>query len=157
MLGTFSRDHLEILMKAGEIVEPALETKLLDADPVVDEQFAGMSHTYLREELGVCLARTGFEVTAEGVGHQSYDGRYLLKVYFLREMTKSIVINGIDPLALLLGKIRTKPYRGQQVRIGGSGKGGKTFYQRNDPSYSFQMTDLFDEGRDVTVLTCADL
>ena len=87
MLGTLPRDHLEILMKAGEIVEPALEAKLLDADPVVDKQFAGMPHTYLREELGIRLARTGLKVTAEGVGHEPYNGRHLLEVYFLREMT----------------------------------------------------------------------
>src|SRR6185503_18720047 len=114
VLRTLPRDHLEILMKAGKIIEPTLETKLLDADPVVDEQFAGMSHTYLREELGICLPRAGFEIAAEGVGHQSDDGRYLLEVYFLREMTERIVINGIDPLALLFGKIMAEPYRGQQ-------------------------------------------
>jgi len=112
MLGTLPRDHLEILMKAGEIIEPALETKLLDADPVVDEQFAGMSHTYLREELGIRLTRTGFEIAAEGVGHKSHDGGYLLEVYFLREVAERIIIDGIDPLTLLFRKILAEPYGG---------------------------------------------
>lgn len=72
-------------------------------------------------------------------------------------MTERIVVDGIDPLALLFGKIMTESYRGQQVRIGRSGKGGKAFYQRNDPSYSFQVTDLFDKGRNGAVLTRIDL
>jgi len=37
MLRRLPSDHLEVLMEAGEIGKAALEAKLLDADPVVDE------------------------------------------------------------------------------------------------------------------------
>jgi hypothetical protein len=47
-LGCLAGDEPEILVKAGEIVEAALITKLFDTDPVVEKQFAGVAHTDLR-------------------------------------------------------------------------------------------------------------
>ena len=35
MLRTLPRDHFEVLVKAGEVVEPTLEAKLFNADPIV--------------------------------------------------------------------------------------------------------------------------
>ena len=35
MLGALSGDHLEVLMKAGEIGKPAFKAQLLDADAIV--------------------------------------------------------------------------------------------------------------------------
>jgi len=35
VLGAFSRDHFEVLVKAGEVGETALKAQLLDADAVV--------------------------------------------------------------------------------------------------------------------------
>lgn len=157
MLWTLPRDHFEILMKAGEIIEPTLKTQLLDADPVVDKQFAGMPHTYLRKELRIRLARPGFKIPAEGIRHKSDNSSYLLQVDLLRKMTQRIVINGIDTLALLFRKIMTKPNGGQQMWIGGSRKSRKTFNQRNDPSHPFRMTDLFNQRRNIAVLTRVDL
>ena len=69
VLRAFPRNGLEILMKAGEIVEPALITKLLDADPVVYEQLAGMTYPYFRQELRVGLACSGFKIPAKGIRH----------------------------------------------------------------------------------------
>ena len=44
----FAGDVAEVFVKAGEIVESALEAKLFDADAIVDEQFAGMADPDLR-------------------------------------------------------------------------------------------------------------
>ena len=68
-----------------------------------------MSNAYLREELRVGLTCPGFEITAEGIWDQPYDGGYLLEVDLLREMAQRIVIDGIDALAFLFGKIMTEP------------------------------------------------
>lgn len=47
-LRTLAGDHPEILVEAGEIIETAFIAKLFDADPVVDEQLAGMPDSYFR-------------------------------------------------------------------------------------------------------------
>jgi len=116
-----------------------------------------MPYTYLREELGICLTRAGLKIPAEGIGYQPHDGGYLLEVYLLREVAERIIIDSIDPLTLLFGKIMAEPYGRQQMRVGGNGKGGKTFYQSNDPSHSFRMTDLLDKGRNVRMFAGVDL
>lgn len=105
MLRAFSRDGLEIFVKTGKIVKPALITELLDTDPVIDEQLAGMTYTYFRQELRVGLARSGFKIPAKRIRHQPGDGSHLLQVYLLREMPERIVINGIDTIVLLLGEV----------------------------------------------------
>ena len=110
MLGAFPCDHLEVLMEAGEVVEPTFETQLFDADAIVYKQFACMPHTYLREELRIGLTCTGFEIAAEGIGYQAHDGRHLFEIYFLGEMTQRIVVNGVDALAFLFGEIMTETY-----------------------------------------------
>lgn len=83
MLRALTRDHLEILVKAGEIGEPAFKTQLFDADTVVYKQFAGMPHPYLREELCISLPCAGFEITAKGIGYQPRHGGYLLQIDLL--------------------------------------------------------------------------
>jgi len=61
----FASDHLEILMKAGEVIETAFIAQLLDADIIFNQQLAGMAHTYFNKELGIGLAGTGFEIPAK--------------------------------------------------------------------------------------------
>lgn len=70
-LGAFPGEELEVLVEAGKIVEAALIAKLLDADAVVEEEFAGVADTDLGEELGVGLSGARLEIAAEGIGHQS--------------------------------------------------------------------------------------
>ena len=123
VLRTLAGDHLEVLMEAGEIVEPALITQLLDADPVVDEQLAGMSYPDLRQELGIGLAGPGFEITAERVGDQSGYGSYLFQVNFLVEIRKGIVIYRIDPVIFLFGEIVPETNRRKYLQVIHAGKG----------------------------------
>ena len=51
-----SRDQPEVFMKAGEVVEAALKAELFDADPVIEQEFAGVSDADLSEELGIGLS-----------------------------------------------------------------------------------------------------
>ena len=108
MLWAFAGDQLKVLVEAGEVVEAAFVTELFDADPVIDEQLAGVSHPDLREELRIGLPGTGFEIPAEGIRHKSRDGGDFLQVDLLDEMAEGIIVNGIDPVILQLGKIRAK-------------------------------------------------
>ena len=47
----FAGDQLEILMKAGKIVEPTLITQLFNAHIVFNEQFTGVTYAHFNEEL----------------------------------------------------------------------------------------------------------
>ena len=80
VLGGFAGDHFKMLVEAGEIIETAFETQLLDADAVVDEQLAGVPDAYLRHELRIGFARPGFEITAKGVGYQPRDGCHFFQI-----------------------------------------------------------------------------
>ena len=105
VLRALARDHFEVLVKAGEIIKTALITELFDADPVVDKQFAGMPYPDLRQELGIGLARPGFEIPAERIRDQPRNGGYLFQVDLFREIPESMIINGIDAVILGFGKI----------------------------------------------------
>ena len=83
MLRAFPRDHLEVLVKAGEIGEPAFKAQLFDANAVVYKQLAGMSYPYLCEELRICLPGPGFEITAKGIGDQPCYRSYLFQIDLL--------------------------------------------------------------------------
>jgi len=52
----FSREQPEVFVKAGEVIETALEAELFDADPVIEQEFAGVPDTDLGEELGIGLS-----------------------------------------------------------------------------------------------------
>lgn len=105
MLGAFPRDHLEVLVKAGEIGEPAFKAQLFDADTIVYKQLAGMPHPYLRKELRICLPGAGFEITAKGVGDQPCYRGYLIQIDLLGEMTEGIIVDRIDPVAFHFGEV----------------------------------------------------
>ena len=111
-LWAFSCDGLEVLMETGEIVETAFVTELFDADPVVQQQLAGVSNAYFREKLGIGFAGAGLEIAAEGVGYQSCDGGHLVQIDGACEMAKGIVIDGIDAIIFQPGEIVTKTDRG---------------------------------------------
>lgn len=93
-------DRLEVLVETGEIIETALIAQLLDADPVVEEQFTGMAHPDLSEELGEGLTGPRLKITAKGIGHQSGDGRDLFQIDLPGKMAKGKVIDGVDPVVL---------------------------------------------------------
>lgn len=138
MLGALAGNGLEMFVKTGEIIEPAFIAALLDADPVIDEQLAGMTYTYFRQELRVGLSCSGFKVPAKGVGHQACNGGHFIQIDLLREMPEGIIVNGIDAVILQLGEIMPEAYGGKQMRIGCSRECGKTFDQRDDSSHSFR-------------------
>ena len=94
----FAGDVAEVFVKAGEIVESALVAKLFDADAVVEEQFTGMTDPDLCEELGVGFAGAGFEIAAEGIGHQACYTGYFTEVYLLGKMAECVIVDGIDPV-----------------------------------------------------------
>src|SRR5450631_3939207 len=114
MLRALAGDDFEMLVKAGEIVEPALKAQLFDTDTIVNQQFAGVSHPYFRYELRPGLARTGFEITAKGIGHQAGYGGHFLQVDLLRKAREGIIVNGIDAIALEFGKIVAEPDGGKK-------------------------------------------
>ena len=64
-LRAFSSEQLKVLVEAGEIIEAAFITELLDADAVVEQQLAGVADPDLREKLRIGLAGTGLEIPAE--------------------------------------------------------------------------------------------
>jgi hypothetical protein len=49
---TFSGDEFEILVKAGEIIEPAFKAQLFDAHFVFYQQLAGIANPHFNKELG---------------------------------------------------------------------------------------------------------
>ena len=108
MLRAFPGNGLEVLVKTGKIVEPTLIAELLDADPVVYKQLAGMTYPYFRQELRVGLACPGFKIPAKGIGDQPGDSSYLLQVDLLREVPEGVIINSIDTIALHFGEVIAK-------------------------------------------------
>ena len=61
----FAGDHLEILMKAGEIIEAAFIAQLLDADIIFNQQPACVAYPYFNQELGIGFASAGFKIPTE--------------------------------------------------------------------------------------------
>ena len=104
----FSRDLPEVFMEAGEIGKAAFVAELFDADAVVDEELTGVADADLCEELGIGLAGAGFEIAAERIRHQAGHCGYLVEIDLPGKMMKSIIVDGIDPVMLRIGKIRTK-------------------------------------------------
>src|ERR1700748_3239660 len=105
MLRTLPGDHLEMLMEGGEIIKPALETQLLDADAIVYKQFTGVPDPYLGQELRIGLAGARFEIAAKGIGHQPGDGGHFFQRDLLGEVIEGVIIDRVDPIALDIGKI----------------------------------------------------
>ena len=51
LLRTLAGDHPEIFVKAGEIIETAFKTELFNAQPVFNQELAGMTDAYFGKEL----------------------------------------------------------------------------------------------------------
>jgi len=140
----FARDRAEVLVEAGEVGKAAFEAKLFDADPVVEEEFAGVADADLGQELGVGLAGAGLEVAAKGVGDEAGDGGDVVEIDLPGEMAEGIVIDRIDPVVLGLGEIGAEADGGEELEVVGGGKRGKAFDQGGDPADPIGKTDLFD-------------
>ena len=155
-LRSFAGDEPEVLVEAGEIGETAFEAKLFDADPVVEQELAGVADADLGEELGVGLAGAGLEVTAKGVGDEAGDGGNLIKVDLLGEMAKGIVVDGVDPVILRFREVGSEADGGEELKAVGGGKRRQAFDQCGDPADPVGETDLFDERGDLLFLLCVD-
>ena len=112
-LGRLAGDAFEVLVETGEIVETALVAQLFDADAVVEEQFAGVADAELGEELGIGLARPGFEIPAKRIGDEPGDGGHVFQIDLLGKMAKAIVIDGVDPIVLRFGEVGAEADGGQ--------------------------------------------
>ena len=116
-----------------------------------------MAHPYLRNKLRVRLACAGFEIAAEGIGHQSSHRRYLIQIDLLGEMTECIIVNGVDAVILHFGEIMPEANGRKQMDIRRRGKCREALYERNDPPHTFGAPDLLHKNRDLTVFPGADL
>jgi len=97
-------------VEAGEIIETAFITELLDADAVVEQQLTGVTDPDLREKLRIGLAGTGLEIPAERIRHQPHYGGDLLEVDRACEMSKGIIVNGVDAVILRLCEIMAEAH-----------------------------------------------
>jgi len=140
----FAGDEAKVLVEAGEIGEAGFEAELFDADAVVQQDLAGVADADLGEELAVGLARPGFEVAAERVGDEAGDGGNLVEIYLLREMTESVVINGVDAVAFRFGEIGAEADGREELKAIGGGECGQAFYQRGDAADPVGEPDLFN-------------
>ena len=143
-LRSFAGDGAKALVEAGEIGETAFETKLFDADSVVEQEFAGMADANLGEELGIGLAGAGFKVAAKRVGDEAGDGGDLVEVDLLSKLAEGIVVDRVDPVVLRFGEIGAEADGGEELEVVGGGKRGKAFDQGGDPADPIGKTDLFD-------------
>ena len=123
-LRSFAGDGAKALVEAGEIGETAFETKLFDADSVVEQEFAGVADADLGEELGVSLAGAGFEVAAKRVGDEAGDGGDLVEIDLPAEMAKGIIIDRVDPVILRFGETGAEADGGEELETIGGGKSG---------------------------------
>ena len=110
-LRALARDRFEILVEASEIVEAALVAQLLDADPVVEEQFTGVAHPDLGKELGEGLSGAGFKITAEGVWYEAGDGGNFFEVDLAGKVAEGEIVDGVDAVVLTFGEIGAKTDR----------------------------------------------
>jgi hypothetical protein len=152
----FTGDVAEVFVKAGEVVESALEAKLFDADAVVEEQFTGMTDPDLGKELGVGFAGAGFEIAAERIGYQACYTGYLIEVDLLRKMAECVIIDGIDPVIFRFGKIGPEANGRQELQPVRAGEGGQAFDQGDDPADPFGVADLFHLGGDFHFIARVD-
>ena len=155
-LRALAGDHPEILVEAGKIIETAFIAELFDADPVVDEQLAGMPDAYFRQELGIGFSGPGFKIPAERIRHQPCYRRYLAEVDLLVEMAEGIIIDSIDAVVLRFGEIRAETDGGEQLQVLRAGKGGQTFDQGDDPVDTLCGTDLLYQPGDGRLFLAAD-
>src|SRR6185437_8905467 len=130
--------------------------ELFDADAVVEQEFARVTDAQLGEELGVSLARPGSEIPAEGIGNEAGDGGHLAEGDLAREMTEGVVVDRIDAVVLLFGKIGAETDGRQQTQTWGGGECGKALDQGDDTIDAFGRADVADQRRDLLLFFGAD-
>jgi len=130
-------------VEAGEIGKAAFEAELFDADPVIDQEFAGVADADLCHELGVGLAGPRFEIAAERVGYQAGDGSYLIEIDLLGKVAEGIVVDGVYTVVFGFRKIGPKADGRKKVKLVGAGEDRKAFDQGGDPADTFGKSDLF--------------
>jgi len=143
-------------VETGEVGEAAFEAKLLYADAVVEEEFAGVADTNLGEELGIGLAGAGLEVAAERVGDEAGDNGYLVEIDLLRKMAEGIVVDRVDPVVLRFREIGAEADGGEELEAVGGGECGQAFDQGGDPADAGGETDLFDVCRNLFLFAGVD-
>ena len=86
-------------MKSGEVIEPAVVTKLFDIQLIFNEEFTGVAYFYFDHKQRVGLARFLFKVPAKRIGaYTGYIG-YFFQVDLFTEVTYRVLINVIEPVA----------------------------------------------------------
>jgi hypothetical protein len=124
----FARDQLEILVKAGEIVKPALIAQLFDTEIIFYQQLAGVPHSYLDEEAGVGLPGPGFEKSAEGMGADICHRGNLFQLDRSFEVLQAVFIYSVDPLIFRLLEIMPEADGGKRVCLLGCGDDRQGFH-----------------------------
>ena len=155
-LRALAGDGFEILVEAGEVVEAAFVAQPLDADPVVEEQLAGVAYPDLGEELSEGLSGTGFKITTEGVRYETGDGGYFFEIDLPGKMAKGEIVDGVDAVILSFGEIGAKAYRRQQLQPVGGSEGRQAFDEGDDAADAFRGVDVVDEPGDAFIFSCAD-
>jgi hypothetical protein len=121
----FAGDHLEILMKAGEIVETAFIAQLLNADIIFYQQPAGMAHPYFNQELGIGLARAGFEISAERIGADTGHLGNLIQLNGPFEILEAVIVYYINTIILRFKAVLLKANGGEYQRLFAFGDHGQ--------------------------------
>lgn len=143
----FAGDHFEILVKAGKVVEPALIAKLLDAEVVFDEQFAGLSHPDLDEELRVGLAGPRFEIPAEGIGADVGYCRDLFQLDLAFIVFQGVFIDRIHAVVLCIHQVVLEADGREGGELFAIGNGIEGFHEDDDPFGAIGVQEPFQEFR----------
>src|SRR5882762_4932045 len=122
-IGSFSGDQFKVFIETGKIIKSAFITKLLDAEVVFDQQFAGVSDPKLEEETGIGLSGPGFEETAEGVGADIGHSRYLFQLDGPLEVLKTVFVDKVHSFVFGFGKavLKADGRQGLDLRFIGYG------------------------------------
>ena len=156
VLRAFTGNEFEVFVEAGEIVEAALETKLFNADAVVDEQPAGVTYADFGEELRIGFAGAAFEIPTERIRYETRYGGDLLKIDLLRKVTESIIVYRVYPVVFRVVEIVAETNGGKLMGMRFGSEYAETFDQSGNSIDSLGAADSGNEVEEAWFLAAIE-
>lgn len=144
-----SGDQFKIFIETGEIIKSTLETDLLNAKVILDEQFTGMAHAQFEEKSGIGLSCPRFEEAAKGVGADIGHGCDLFQLDGAAEMAQAIIIDAIDAFVAGAGEAVAKAHGGEGIKLVRFGKDMHGFHQEDHAGHAFRIQQGFEQAGDL--------
>ena len=130
--GGMTHNTLKLAVEMRKVIEPGFKAYLRNAQPVFDQQLAGIANLYFIQEPGIGFICPGFEVFAES--HNAHIGMagHFREGRALRIIVQDIAVNLVHPFAFRFYRIGRKAAAGKNIVGLGSRHDLKNGKQVND-------------------------